>query len=317
VTTRGRSIARALLATAVIGISAATRANLAESPQQSSFRATTEMVIVDVLVTKDHKPVEGLTAADFVVRDSSVRQSITLLALEAVPVDLHLVLDVSASLQGDGIEQLKAAARAAIATLRPDDRAELLTFSDDLRVRAPWTKDRTALNNAIDAVAASGWTSLVDATFTAIALSEDPNRRTLVLIFTDGQDTSSWLSGADVFKTAARSRVTISGVIAAPPPLNRPDFQAPARLRDLLLSDPAGHRAAFLPVMTHETGGELLYVSLTTDLRKAFLEVVSRFNRRYLLSYAPTGVAEHGWHPIEVTLRDKSLEVTARRGYER
>ena len=95
------------------------------------------------------------------------------------------------------------------------------------------------------------------------------------------------------------------------------DLQAPARLRDLLLSDPLSYRSAFLPVMAHETGGELLWVSLTNDLRKAFLDVVSRFNRRYLLSYTPTGVAESGWHPIEVTVKDKTLEVTARRGYQR
>ena len=308
-TPRRRSIARALLAIPVIAIAVTLRAQ--------QFRSTTEVVIVDVLVTKDHKPIDGLKVDDFVVRDSGVRQSIALVSVEAVPVDLHLVLDVSASLQGDGIEQLKAAARAAVAALRPEDRAELLTFSDDVQVRAPWTRDRAAMNRAIDAVTANGWTSLVDATFTAISLSEDPNRRTLVLVFTDGQDTSSWLSGADVFKTAARSRVTVCGVIAAPAPLNRPDLQAPARLRDLLLSDPLSYRAAFLPVMTAETGGELLYVSLTTDLRKAFLDVVSRFNRRYLLSYAPTGVAEHGWHPIEVAVKDKNMEVTARRGYQR
>ena len=229
-TPRLRSIARALLAIPVIAI--------AVSLSAQQFRSTTEIVIVDVLVTKDHKPIEGLKVDDFVVRDSGVRQSIALVSVEAVPVDLHLVLDVSASLQGNGIEQLKAAARAAVAALRPEDRAELLTFSDDVQVRAPWTRDRAAMNRAIDAVSASGWTSLVDATFTALSISEDPNRRRLVLVFTDGQDTSSWLSGADVFKTAARSRVTVCGVIPAPAPLNRPDLQAPARLRDLLLSDP-------------------------------------------------------------------------------
>jgi Ca-activated chloride channel family protein len=310
-----RPIGRAMLAAAAVAIAAATSVSLSGSSQQ--FRSTTEVVVVDVLVTRDRKPVEGLNVEDFVVRDAGVRQSVALLSVEAVPVDLHLVLDVSASLQGDGIEQLKQAARAAVASLRPEDRAELLTFSDDLNVRAPWSRDRAAMNKAIDAVTANGWTSLVDATFTALSLSEDPNRRRLVLIFTDGQDTSSWLSAADVFRSAARSRVTICGVIAAPAPLNRPDLQAPARLRDLMLSDPLSYRSAFLPVMTHETGGELLWVSLTNDLRKAFLDVVSRFNRRYLLSYTPTGVAESGWHPIEVTVKDKTLEVTARRGYQR
>ena len=57
------------------------------------FAASTDTVVVDVLVTRDGKPVEGLTAADFVVRDAGTPQKLDMVAVEALPVNLLLALD--------------------------------------------------------------------------------------------------------------------------------------------------------------------------------------------------------------------------------
>ena len=61
----------------------------------------------------------------------------------------------------------------------------------------------------------------------------------------------------------------------------------------------------------------LIQVDKVPTFITAFSNVVSRFNQRYLLSYVPTGVPATGWHPIEVHVKDKSLRVMARRGYEK
>ena len=50
-------------------------------------------------------------------------------------------------------------------------------------------------------------------------------------------------------------------------------------------------------------------------LGTTFLRVLDEFRQRYVLSYTATGVAERGWHTIEVKLRGQSGEVRARRGY--
>ena len=284
--------------------------------QQQAYRSTTEAVLVDVLVTKNHRPVEGLTAADFQVRDSGVLQKVTLLALDTMPVDLRLVLDVSGSLHGSQLAYLKSAARAAVESLGRDDRAELLTFSDDIRLRAKSSASRATLLAEIEKVTAAGWTSLVDATFTAVSLPDQTARRTLALVFTDGQDTSSWLSPADVVRMLAQSRVTVYGVMAAPVGSSYTSMGM-TRLRELLLAEPAALRSAFLPVVVADSGGELMYAAADVNLQSSFLDVLSRFNRRYVLSYTPTGVPKEGWHPIDVQLKDKSLHGTARRGYTR
>jgi VWFA-related protein len=88
-------------------------------------------------------------------------------------------------------------------------------------------------------------------------------------------------------------------------------------LTNWILAEPHLYRAGLLDVLSHETGGEAFHASGTTDLREIFVNVVSRFNARYVLSYAPTGVPASGWHPISVTVKDKGLTVTARRGYAR
>jgi VWFA-related protein len=296
------------------------------------------VVLVDVLVTRGNVPVLGLRAEDFEVRDSGQRQKVDLVSLDSMPVDLLMALDVSASLTGPQLEQLKGAARSAIGALRPDDRAHLLTFSNDVKRGTDWTGDRDHLNRAIDGLAASGWTSLFDATFAALNVPDTPGRRPLLLVFTDGTDTSSWLTATDVLSIAEQTRLTVYGVsaTAADPrsatlmtmsggsrtvrlvDLNRElDKIPPARLRERLLADPFGFRALFLRVIVNDTGGELLHTTAGTDLGTMFLDVLERFSRRYLLSYTPVGVQRLGWHPIDVRLKDDSVKVTARRGYSR
>src|SRR4029453_3886605 len=85
--------------------------------------------------------------------------------------------------------------------------------------------------------------------------------------------------------------------------------------RDQLVSDPGGSRYLFLPVIVSDTGGEVLHTN-GGALRTTFLHVLSRFAKRYLLSHTQTNMRA-GWHPIDVRVKDRSLAVTARRGYTR
>jgi VWFA-related protein len=241
-------------------------------------------------------------------------KTISFSTLQSVPVHLQLVLDSSASVEGAPLERLKTAASAAIDSLRPTDQASLVTFSHNIARGTPWTSDRSALTRALADVTAHGTTSLVDAAFATLAQRADATARTVVLLFTDGDDTASWLSPADVVDMARRPDVVVYSV-------NLPTVRAgkvPVEsLTDWMLTEPQLYRSGLLEVLSHETGGEAFHASSTTDLRELFVSVVSRFNARYVLSYAPAGVPATGWHPIAVTVKDKSLTVTGRRGYAR
>jgi VWFA-related protein len=299
---------RRWLAAVLVGVGATVAA------QTPRFATGTDVVVVDVLVQKDGKAVEGLAAPDFELRDSGVPQQVMLAAVSSLPVHLLLVLDTSASVRGAALDHLKAAARAAIGTLRPTDEAALLTFSHAVRLGAAWTADRARLTQAIDAATAEGSTSLADAAFAALALRGKPGVRRLVLFFTDGDDTASWTQPTDVLAVARRSDAVVYGVTL---PTAAVTISPGTPLEPLLAAQPSLYRNLLLPMMARDTGGEAIAAASTATLATTFTDIVSRFNHRYVLTYTPAGVTATGWRPLEVSVRGEGMAVTARRGYVR
>jgi Ca-activated chloride channel family protein len=281
------------------------------------FRVAVDGVAVDVLVTRDKRPVAGLTTADFTLRDNGVEQRIESVMLEDVPITLLLALDTSASMQGKLLEQLKAAAKAAAGALRPIDRVGLLVFNNGVRLLVAPPAEASALAAHLDTLEAHGDTSVFDATFAALTIRERAPGRTLVLVFSDGDDTSSWLDPRDVIATAQRSDVVVHAValdnsygtgMAA---LNRLEVA-----RRLFPEEPHLFGSAYLWHLVQDTGGAL-HEATADGLRDAFVRVVNEFRSRYVLTYVPEGVAPRGWHGIEVDVKSRRAKVTARRGYLR
>lgn len=296
-------------------------ASLAGAPAmaQQIFRAGVDAVAVDVLVTRDGRPVAGLTAADFTLLDNGVPQQIDAVLVEDVPITLFLVLDTSASVRGEPLVQLRAAAEAAAAALRPEDRVGLLTFSHHVRMAVAPPADPRSLPAALRRVEAGGATALYDATFAAVALRERARGRSLLLVFSDGADTTSWLDPRDVLTAAQRSDVVVYGVtLERVTRVTRSAAQRGQALeRRWFPSEPHLFGRQYLPQLVEDTGGSLFVAERTDELGDAFARVVDEFRSRYLLAYSPQRVAPGGWHAIEVTVNDRRVDVQARRGYLR
>jgi Ca-activated chloride channel homolog len=285
-----------------------------------TFRVGVDAVRVDALVTDGNRPVGGLTADDFELRDSGVRQRVEAVDLGGVPLSVMLALDTSVSVWGNPLQNLKEAASAVVALLTPDDRAAVLTFSGALQLKTSWTSDRAQLDGAIASARATGATSLHDAAYAALTVRDDRPGRALVLIFSDGADTSSWLSGQSVLEVARRNDAVVYSVGLrqddGPRPGYRIDFMSgvqppiPNVTRPLLLEP-------FLSGLAQETGGKYIDAERSGQLREAFVAIVKEFRSRYLLTYTPQGVDTRGWHPLDVRLKGKTGKVTARRGYLR
>jgi VWFA-related protein len=290
--------------------------------QQARFRSGTEAVLVDVQVTANGRPVAGLTAADFEVRDRGVRQDIQVVAFADVPISLLLALDASSSVT-TRLDDLKSAARQAIAALRTGDQVSVLAFNDRVALHTGWSRDFAAVSSRLQDVRAHGWTALYDAIFSAVALREQAAGRVVVLLFSDGLDTASILSATQVIEAARRSDVVITAVAAggrAEPASGREARQAfglDANLRRWFAADASLFPYHFLDVLTDETGGDLLRISSDDQLASTFRGIVDEFKSRYLLTYTPRGTATEGWHPIDVRLKNRRADVRARRGYWR
>ena len=286
---------------------------------QQVFRASVDAVAVDVLVTRDGRPVTDLTAADFALLDNRVPQRIESLLVEEVPVTLFLVLDTSGSVQGEPLVQLKAAAQTAAAALRPDDRVGLLSFSHDVQLVAAPPADPDVLPKVLGSMRAGGATALYDATFAAIALREQSVGRSLLLVFSDGDDTASWLDPRDVLAAAQRSDVVVYGVTLEPQTriTSAGNLRGWALERQWFPREPALFKRQYLPRLVEDTGGSLFVAEHSDRLGAAFARVVNEFRGRYLLTYSPQGVAPDGWHAIEVSVNARGVVVQARRGYQR
>jgi VWFA-related protein len=285
-----------------------------------TFRVAVEAVRVDVLVTDGNQPIAGLTAADFELLDSGVLQQIDSLGVEDVPLSVLFVLDTSYSMNGAPLQHLKDAASAVIDLLAVQDRAAVLTFSEFVTLRSGWTADHAVLKRAIATAQALGATSLHDASYAALTMRDAAPARPLVLIFSDGNDTSSWLPGQSVLDVASRSEAVVYGVGLVTSKEVRPGFRMDlssglqpvrARFAGTALLD------SFLSTLADESGGKYLDAERSEKLRDTFVRIVQEFRSRYLLSYRAQGVSANGWHPIEVKLKNTRGKVTARRGYLR
>src|SRR5439155_11596525 len=91
------------------------------SAQQPAFTTKVEAVRVDVLVLDNGRPVTGLTPADFEIADNGVPQHVDFVSYEQIPLNVVLALDMSESVAGERLEQLRDAGRAVLDGLAKDD----------------------------------------------------------------------------------------------------------------------------------------------------------------------------------------------------
>ena len=267
--------------------------------QQPVFRAGVDVARIDVSVMNGLSPVVGLTREQFVVTDNGVVQSVDAVSMDTAPLDLTLVLDTSASMRFDRITQLIEASKTLVKGLRPDDQAALVTFADPIALAK--TRDRATVLAALDGLAANGSTALNDAVFFALQLrpTEPGASRPVLLVFSDGHDNASWLTGEQLLEATRRSGMVMHVV----------ELIAPELPGSLL------RPSEFLRELAKAGGGRLWVADKASDLNNLFGKALNELRARYLLTYTATGVKREGWHDIKVTLKGARGDVTARPGY--
>lgn len=305
---------------------------VAQSPAPPSFPADVRVVEVAAFVSSDGQPVTGLQAADFELLADGVRQEPELAAGPGAPVNAILVLDTSASV-GDRLTQLKAAGRALLDALAAKDHATLLTFSHDVRLASPPSEDLAAARTALEAATASGSTALFDAIYASLQFADRRQGRPLVLVFSDGEDRLSWLSGDQVRAAAREADLVVHAVGLASTAARAPGVvpymidprgdasrrasadPSAARRTDLVQDQSRGAVPQVLKDLTEITGGQTWRADDAAQLSQAFLSALNETKNSYLLRFEPRGVERSGWHKLEVRLKGRKGQVRARRGY--
>jgi VWFA-related protein len=275
------------IAIAVVGLECAGGAR-----QGPAFTSKIEAVRVDVLVTDNGQPIRGLGAADFDLSDNGVPQQVELVSFDEVPLNVILALDMSDSVAGERLAQLRGAGVELLAALKNEDQSALIAFSHAVQLGAKLTHDAAAVREALEDARGTGMTALIDGAYAGIMVGESDAGRSLLIVFSDGVDTSSWLRADAVLDTAKRADVVVYGVSVV------------SRLKP-----------EFLRELTAVTGGRLYETEKTANLAATFLGILDEFRHRYLLSYTPKGVPKDGWHTLDVHVRNRRATLKARPGY--
>jgi VWFA-related protein len=298
-------------------------------PQEPSYRfeRRVDVVAVDIAVTDDGRPVAGLTEADFELRDNGVLQEIDGVQVETAPVDAILVLDHSMSVAGPKLRELRAAVDYFVAGLRNDDRVALVTFSGYVRLWQDLTTDRSVLLKKLGRIVPSGLTSLKDGLYGGLTLAKPPTRRPIVVLFSDGLDNASLTGESELLEVVRESNAVVYVVCSAQPSAEATRRGAYALANPRMeherffwhgsssSGDPRKQRKKFLRRVADDGGGQYFEIDDASSMKSEFRRVAEDIRARYLLTYYPTGVAESGWHDLEVKLKRHKGELRARQGY--
>ena len=275
------------------------------------FRSTTAIVSVTAVV-RDRKGrfVRDLDRADFLVAEAGEQKPILdFRAQSDGPIKLAVLFDISGSMRiGTRVDDSKEAARHILSALRPNDEAALFSFDTKLQQVQGFTSDVNALIGSLARIEPPyGQTSLYDAvaeTARAVAVerqSQDqmPQRRAVVVL-TDGVDTKSRLTAAQVTGIASEIDIPVY-VLAVMSSVDDPREdgrdEADSPLRNL----------------SHWTGGDLFISTTPAETSIAARHILDELRHQYVLAFEAS--SRPGWHPLEVRARNRSLVVRARAGY--
>ena len=279
-----------------------------QPPPQVPFRAGVDLVSLNVTVSDSGgKYITDLTAEDFNVFEDGVKQDVTFFTRTNLPIALALLLDTSASMD----TKLPTAQEAAVGfarRLRPQDLAEVIDFDSRVVVLQNFTNSASELESAIRKTSAGGSTSLYNAVYIALkelakvkAVTEEDVRRQAIVLFSDGEDTSSLVSFDEVLEQAKRSETAIYTI-----GLQGNDLQA------------KGFREAqyVMRTLASETGGRSFFPMRIEDLAGVYSQIADELASQYTLGYSSkNGRRDGAWRRLIVQVQRPNVAPRSKRGY--
>jgi Ca-activated chloride channel family protein len=290
---------------------------LPPSGDQDAIRINSDLVTVVATISRrsQNDPLD-LRREDFEILEDGVRQEISNFSREAEqPLQMALLFDTSLSVSQKLDFERRAAAKFFERVMRRQDRAALFSFSTDIVVLQEFTGQVPMLVNALKQLRAQGATSLYDAVFLASEYLRPAQGRRVIVVISDGGDTTSQRTLLEALAAAQQSDVMIFAVFTG----NR-NFSE--NLRDL-----AGERA--LETMTTETGG-LIFRPIATpgtqgqeidersirELDLSFNDLAEQLRTQYTLGFFSTNDKRDGsFRKLAVNIKRPGYGARARRGY--
>jgi Ca-activated chloride channel family protein len=271
----------------------------AQRPQQPTFRGGTRVVPVWATVRDGNGAFElDLTKDDFEVRDNGKLQTIEQFTREAQPLSVVVVIDGSSSMMPvfesvlDGVDQI-------VIRLMPGDEGRIASFADLTRMSPAFTTNRDELLDYLRdqfnirmANTTRLWDALADAVY---AVGQRKGRRRVVVVFTDGDDTSSATTESHVAQMAGDSDTIIYALA-------------------VWNGAPGGRPNPRIEALATQTGGGFYELHQNDDMNSTATTIAEELHNQYVLGFSPAAL-DGKEHKLEVKVTRPKMLVRARKSY--
>jgi len=286
---------------AILGVS------VAAAQQPPSIRVDVNLVpILATVRTPAGELVRSLGREDFEIFDNGSRQEIAVFEKQTgQPLSVVMLVDASGSTAKDLRFEAESASRFLKALLTEGnrlDRVALFSFNWQVEQHSEFTGSYRRLTNILRDLRGQAGTSLYDAIYLAASALEDRHGRKIMIIVTDGGDTTSSKSLKQALEAAHLANAVIYPVVIMP------------------ITNDAGRNIGgenALTFMAEGTGGRTFLASLGKALDRAFTDIIGELRTQYLLGFYPKNapLTKDRFHRVDVRTKRQDLRVSARSGY--
>ncbi len=250
--------------------------------------------------------ITNLNKEDFRVVDSGVEQQVAVFERNtSIPLSVAILMDTSASTKIDLHYETGSTLRFISALLgsgNPEDTFALFTFNWHTNLEVDYSRNKGRAAKALNAAQGEGGTSLYDAIFLAGDTLQGREGRHVIVVVTDGGDTTSYKKYNDALRAAQVADAVMYPIVVVP------------------IAGDAGRNLGgehALATLAASTGGRIFNPTGFDELDEAFANIIRELRTQYLIGFYPKDVKEEPrrFHPVSVTVRPPGMRTIARSGY--
>lgn len=275
-----------------------------EVDETDVIKVTSNLIPIPATVV-DNKgmAITGLKLEDFELRIDGQLKPISDMTKTETSVRLAMLFDNSGSLDYARDFEKRAAMHFFRRVMRPIDEAAIFSIESESYLAQPLTKDIARLEYVIQSFGKpEGSTSLFDAIIDAAAYLRPYSGRRIIVIVSDGIETTSRNDFDATIKQVLADDCQIFIV--------QTGLYEGANLRAL-----AAERR--MEQISGQTGGAVYIPKNTSELELAFEQIAADLAQQYVLSYYSADERRDGrFHAIDLRIKArKDVRVRARKGY--
>jgi Ca-activated chloride channel family protein len=239
--------------------------------------------------------VTDLVTEDFQIFEADTEQRVIDFYGEDRPITMAILIDTSGSMH-DKIKEVHKAAGSFVETLRPEDRALVIDFDDNVFLIQDLTSEQELLKTAIESTEPIGATAIYDALHASYRKIGSIEGRKAIVLLSDGEDTSSQFGFKRIIEEAKSNNTLIYSIA--------------------LGGGAFGARKDVLKEFAEVTGGRFFVVKNPEDLSETYERIAEELRKQYYLTYSTTNSEWDGrWIKLKVESTRPGVKIRARRGY--